>query len=78
MLFFCDVQIGRNAPEAIVLSINLHDRSSDKIALLSQIQDSKQISAINYGPYDNGHLIVGLNTGVLLAYDVQNSFQLVF
>ena len=36
------------------------------------------ISAVNFGPYDNGHLILGLNTGMLLAFDVVNNFELVF
>ena len=32
-----------------------------------------------YGPYDNGHLILGIETGHLLAYEVNSAaFELVF
>lgn len=46
--------------------------------LLSQIQDVKQITSVNYGPFDNGYLLLGLETGSLLAYDVIQGFELVF
>lgn len=46
--------------------------------LLSFVQDSQQITSLNYGPYDNGHMLLGLDSGHLLAYDVNNSFDLVF
>ncbi len=28
-----------------------------------------QITALNYGPYDNGHVLLGLNNGQLVAFD---------
>jgi hypothetical protein len=36
---------------------------------LLNIRDFK-ISSINFGPYDNGHLLLGLSSGVLLAIDL--------
>lgn len=31
-----------------------------------------------YGPYDNGHLLLGLESGHLLAFDVNNNFESIF
>lgn len=28
-----------------------------------------EITCINYGPYDNGHILVGLSDGKLIAFD---------
>lgn len=27
------------------------------------------ITCINYGPYDNGHILIGMSNGTLLAFD---------
>ena len=32
-------------------------------------EDNEQITALQYGPYDNGYVLVGLNTGKLLVFD---------
>ena len=32
-------------------------------------EDNEQITALQYGPYDNGYILVGLNTGKLLVFD---------
>jgi hypothetical protein len=37
-----------------------------------------EITAINFGPYDNGHVIIGLNIGaifVLNSYDLSSMFR---
>ena len=49
---------------------NVQEKKADRFQILTNIHDSKQITAINYGPYDNGYLIIGLNSGYLLAFDV--------
>ena len=36
------------------------------------------ITSLNFGPYDNGHLLIGLETGYLLAYEAVNKLDLVF
>ena len=72
------MQIGLGAPEAFVLSYNVQEGRADKLRLLTHVEDTRQITAINFGPYDNGHLLLGLATGVLLAFDVVNGFDLVF
>ncbi len=66
-------------PEPFIMSYNVQTQRSDKIRLLSAyLQDAKQITATGYGPYDNGHLLVGLENGSLLAFDVTNNFECVF
>ena len=32
-------------------------------------EDGDQITAVQYGPYDNGYILIGLNTGKLLVFD---------
>ena len=42
-----------------------------------QTEDA-EINAIKYGPYDNGHVIIGLSNGMLLAFsaiDLTKLFQ---
>lgn len=38
-----------------------------------------EITALNFGPYDNGHVIVGFNTGYILvlnSFDLSSMFRL--
>ena len=49
---------------------NVQLKRADRFQILPNIQDSKQITAINYGPYDNGYLFLGLSSGHLLAFDI--------
>ena len=79
VLLIGNVQVDENtAPQAFVLSYNIPDRKYDKFKLLKEVQDSRMITSLNFGPYDNGHLLVGLETGYLLAYEVVNNLDLVF
>jgi hypothetical protein len=38
----------------------------DKLKLLP---DTSNITALNYGPYDNGHILVGTRDGNLLVFE---------
>ena len=49
---------------------NVQEMRADRFQILPNIHNSDQISAINFGPYDNGYLFIGLNTGYLLAFDI--------
>ena len=57
---------------------NAQSKKPDKLKIVAQLKDANQISSINYGPYDNGHLIVGLQSGQLLGFDIMNSFEQIF
>lgn len=47
--------------------INLEDETAETIKILSIEQ---KITAINYGPYDNGYLLLGIESGQLWVFDV--------
>ncbi len=49
---------------------NIEKDSVDKIKLLHL--KFGDISCINYGPYDNGYLLIGLTTGVLVAIELHD------
>lgn len=38
---------------------------------LFKIKDAK-VTAINFGPFDNGYIILGFSNGALLAVDLHN------
>jgi len=82
LLFLGNVEIEGSSStqnEAYVLSYNLQERKPDRVRLLSpHISDTSQISSHGFGPYDNGHLLLGLQSGHLLGFDVNNNFEIVF
>ena len=53
---------------AFCLSINLKTNHADKLHIFQDLK-SADISTIAYGPYDNGYLLIGLQSGLLLGYD---------
>lgn len=62
-----DNYIGNLEPKTFILQYNIIKNSIDKIKLINL--RSAEITCINYGPYDNGYLLIGLSTGVLLVMD---------
>jgi len=46
----------------------MFDRQLNQPSVIKVIQSPASISSIKYGPYDNGHIMVGLTNGVLLAF----------
>ena len=45
---------------------NLESKQAERIKILDV---ECNITSINYGPYDNGHILIGLENGSLLAFD---------
>ena len=45
---------------------------------MHKLGSASEICSLAFGPYDNGHLILGLKNGQLFAFDVLNCFELVF
>jgi hypothetical protein len=45
---------------------NLEKCKIEKIKVLNM---EAKISCINYGPYDNGHIMLGMNEGTLLTFE---------
>lgn len=50
-----------------IIKINLETQEPEVIKIL-RIDD--RISCIGYGPYDNGHLLLGMKSGLVLIFDV--------
>ena len=48
--------------------LNLVSLEVEKLKVLSFI-DRQEINCVSYGPFDNGHILLGLSDGWLLAYE---------
>ena len=49
-----------------IVKINLENSEPEVIKIL---KTEDKITAVGYGPYDNGYLIVGLNSGNIIIFD---------
>jgi len=64
--------MGRGTPKGsktkrnFLFIFNLNDLLVSKACILS---NNEAVTAINYGPYDNGHVMVGFKDGTLMTID---------
>jgi hypothetical protein len=49
-----------------IMCFNLEKKKIEKLKILTG--DAK-VSCINYGPYDNGHVMLGMSDGTLLTFE---------
>ena len=56
-------------PKKIQPFLMLHDRVKQDMTVVKAFKSRGLISALAYGPYDNGHVLVGTTTGDFLAFD---------
>lgn len=50
--------------------VMIYDRAREKASSVYIFEQAKgQITALKYGPYDNGHIVVGFDTGVIAILD---------
>jgi hypothetical protein len=63
-----DEQLKNLPSKPFILLYNIPNSQIDKIKLLNV--KGATITAINYGPFDNGYLLLGLSSGCLLAIDM--------
>ena len=54
-------------PKPFLMMYNIQNECVENLKLLN-INDA-QITCINFGPFDNGYLLLGLSSGVLLAIE---------
>ena len=47
----------------------LFDRIKNDMTIVKAFKSRGVITALNYGPYDNGHVLVGTSTGDFLAFN---------
>ena len=48
---------------------NLLTQEIEKLKILSFMDPHTTIECVAYGPFDNGHILLGLSDGWLLAYE---------
>ena len=58
----------QRTPRKCIMVVNLERLTIDKFKVLSFI-DTQEINCVSYGPFDNGHILLGLSDGWLLAYE---------
>jgi len=63
----------RSKTSSYIFNYNINKNQCDSEIMVSP---ELEITAINYGPYDNGPIIIGLNDGTIIAYDYY-SLQLI-
>lgn len=48
----------------------IYDRTKDKPSAVYIFDSSKgRVTALKYGPFDNGHIVIGFDTGLLVILD---------
>jgi hypothetical protein len=48
--------------------VMLYDRTNSQNTVIKAFKSNYKITALNYGPYDNGHVLVGMENGNLLVF----------
>jgi len=62
------VLIQERMPRKCIMVFNLQTKEIEKLKIMSFI-DEQTINCVSYGPFDNGHILLGLSDGWLLAYE---------
>lgn len=48
----------------------IYDRAREKPSAVYIFESSKgKVTALKYGPYDNGHIVVGFDSGIIAILD---------
>ena len=69
MVLVGQVLVGeRNPPQKCIMVLNLQTKEIEKLKIMSFIEN-QTINCVQYGPFDNGHILLGLSDGWLLAYE---------
>ena len=54
--------------EKCMMILNLNNHRIEKLKIL-ELAQKQQINCIQYGPYDNGHIMLGLSDGWMLGFE---------
>ena len=49
--------------------VNLEIKTEAEVIRVLGGEDGDEITALHFGPYDNGYILVGLSNGKLIVYD---------
>ena len=44
-------------------------RTQRELTIVKALKSSHKITCLNYGPFDNGHVLVGMDNGVIIAFN---------
>ena len=58
----------KGVEKTFIMLYNLQKQISDKLKLISI--NVNEITCINYGPFDNGYLLIGLSSGILIGLNL--------
>ena len=58
-----------NDKEGIFPFVVLYDRVQKSQTIVKAFMSKSKITCLNYGPFDNGYVLVGMDNGVLLGFD---------
>ena len=47
----------------------IHDREQNHKSVVRLFKSRGYITCVQYGPYDNGHILIGTSTGDFFAFD---------
>ena len=67
LVLFGQVKIEQTLSNCIMV-FNLETQEIEKLKILS-FMEHQTINCVSYGPFDNGHILLGLSDGWLLAYE---------
>jgi hypothetical protein len=55
--------------QGVMPFLMIYDRENKQKSVVKLFKSHGEISCLGYGPYDNGHILVGTSTGDFLAFD---------
>lgn len=73
-----DANLGGLAPGTVTRQkrrqpfLMLYDRVKQDLTIVKAFKSRGMITSLAYGPYDNGHVLVGTSTGDFLAFNSLN------
>ena len=62
-------QSSEQQPLSCLMVFNLMTQEVEKLKVLAFMAADVAINCVEYGPFDNGHILLGLSDGWLLAYE---------
>jgi hypothetical protein len=68
-IFFAGNYLRQNRPSPFIM---IYDRERTERSQVRLFKSRGQITCVQYGPYDNGHVLIGLSTGDFFAFDTVN------
>ena len=50
--------------------VMIFDRIQKDLSVIRAFKTQLKITSLNYGPYDNGHVLIGMENGSLIAFSI--------